>query len=123
MISSRRMLKALSGLLPLGAIGVSVALASTPAKPAGAAVAQQDTADRLRAIRSAVTQVAAEQTGLQPGDPNIRQAWWSNWWGPGWRNGGWRNGGWHNGGWRNGPWNNWHNGWGNGPWNNFWRNW
>ena len=128
MIPSRRMLKALAALLPLGAFGVSVTLAATPAKAADALPAQRDVAQRLQAIRDAVSTVTAEQTGLPPGDPNIERAWWSNW-GPPWRNGGWRNGGWRNGGWRNAGWGNapWGNGWINGPpwnnWNNFWRNW
>ena len=121
MTSSRRMLGALAALLPLGALGISVALASAPAKPAQTEAAERDVAGRLQAIRDAVSKVTADQTGLPMGDPNIQQAWWSNW-NPGWwRNGGWRNG-WGNG-WRNAPWGNWHNGWGNGPWGNWWRNW
>jgi rSAM-associated Gly-rich repeat protein len=131
MISTRRTLKALAALLPLGALAISTALAGTPVKPivtpsqetpGRETGAQSGVAERLKAIRSAVSQVTAEQTGLQPGDPNIQKAWWGNW-RPGWGNGGWRNGGWGNGGWRNGGWGNWHNGWGNGGWHNFWRNW
>jgi rSAM-associated Gly-rich repeat protein len=118
MISSRRLLRSLSVLLPLGAFGVSVALAAAPAKP----ITESDTgkpgiAVRLAAIRDAVSQVTAEQSDLEPDDPDIVKAWWGNW-SPGWGNGGWRN-------WRNG-WNNWRNGWGNGGWHNwpnFWRNW
>lgn len=113
----------LSALLPLGAFGVSAALATAPAKlvaSSGDADAEgRSVASRLEAIRSAVTEVTAEQSGLQAGDPNILKAWWGNWH-PGWGNGGWRNG------WRNGGWGNWHNGWGNGGWHNwpnFWRNW
>ena len=131
MISTRRTLKALAALLPLGALGISTALAGTPAKPivvpGQEAVPPPGVAERLQAIRAAVSQVTAEQTGLQPGDPNIQKAWWGNWrpgwwanWHPGWGNGGWHN--WHNG-WGNGGWHNWHNGWGNGGWHNFWRNW
>ena len=128
MISTRRMLQALGVLLPLGALGVSGALAAAPGKPPAPTTdgPQPAVAERLQAIRAAVSQVTAEQTGLPPGDPNIQKAWWGNWgpgWGnfaPGWRNGGWRN--WHNG-WGNGGWRNWHNGWGNGGWHNFWRNW
>ena len=129
MTRTRRMLKILASLLPLGALGVSIALAATPAKPiigsgnedaASRDVAGRDVAGRLRAIRAAVSEVTAEQAGLQPGDPNIQKAWWGNWrpgwWGNGgWRNwhNGWGNGGWRNGGWGNGGWHNWHNGWGN----------
>ena len=126
MISTRRMLKAIAVLLPLGALGVSAALAAAPAKmianPGGDDAAKPGVAERLQAIRTAVSQVAAEQAGLQPGDPNVAKAWWGNW-GPG---GAWGNGGWRNGGWGNGGWHNWHNGWGNGGWHNwpnFWRNW
>ncbi len=131
MISTWRPLQALGMLLPLGALGVSAALAATPAKPMvltdGANVARPGVAERLHAIRNAVSKITADQAGLQPGDPNIQKAWWGNWhrrfWGPRWGNwhpGLWAN--WHPG-WGNGGWNNWHNGWGNGGWNNFWRNW
>ena len=131
MISTKRMLQALGVLLPLGALGVSGALAVVPGKPGAptgtADGAQPGVAERLQAIRAAVSQVTAEQTGSQAGDPDIQKAWWGNWgpgvwanWHPGWGNGGWRN--WHNG-WGNGGWRNWHNGWGNGGWHNFWRNW
>jgi rSAM-associated Gly-rich repeat protein len=131
MSSVRRTLKVLATLLPMGALGVSSALAAAPGKPiaseVNAEVGQPDVAGRLAAIRSAVSQVTAEQSGLQIGDPNIQKAWWGNWaprfwanWHPGWGNGGWHN--WHNG-WGNGGWHNWHNGWGNGGWHNFWRNW
>jgi rSAM-associated Gly-rich repeat protein len=119
MSTSRRTLKALAALLPLGAFGVSVALAAAPAKPIETAgtSATPSVATRLDAIRSAVSQVTAEQSGLPPSDPNFLKAWWGNW-RPGWGNGGWRN-------WPNG-WHNWHNGWFNGGWHNwpnFWRNW
>jgi rSAM-associated Gly-rich repeat protein len=124
MTRTRRMLKTLASLLPLGALGVSIALAATPAKPiigsgnedaASRDGAGRDVAGRLRAIRAAVSEVAAEQAGLQPGDPNIQKAWWGNWRPGWWGNGGWRNwhNGWRNGGWGNGGWHNWHNGWGN----------
>ena len=120
MSASRRMLKALAALLPLGALGASTALASAAARPAVAA--HDGVAQRLRAIRGAVSELTAKDADLAPGDPNIRKAQWVNWL-PGWGNGGW-----HNGGWRNGGWNNWHNGWhnggwGNGGWHNGWHNW
>jgi rSAM-associated Gly-rich repeat protein len=131
MSSVRRTLKVLATLLPLGALGVSSALAAAPGKPIvpteSADAGQPGIAERLSAIRNAVSQVTIDQTGLQAGDPNILKAWWGNWaprfwanWHPGWGNGGWHN--WHNG-WGNGGWHNWHNGWGNGGWHNFWRNW
>jgi rSAM-associated Gly-rich repeat protein len=127
MISSLRLVKALATLLPLGPLGVSVALAAAPAKPVSPVqdgdTARRDVAGRLQAIRGAVSEIAAGQADLEPGDPNIQSAQWLNFGVPGWRNGGWNN--WNNG-FRNGGWNNWHNGWGNGGWNNWhngWRNW
>ena len=111
MAGTQRMLRAIVGLLSLGSLGVSAALAAVPPKseapPSGeASVAGQGVADRLSAIRRIVSRVTAEHSGLALGDPNIEKAWWGNWH-PGWRNGGW---GWRNGGWHN--WHNWHN-WGN----------
>jgi rSAM-associated Gly-rich repeat protein len=127
MSSARGSLKLLATLLPLGALGISSALAAAPGKPlapvASTEIVQPAVAERLTAIRSAVSQVTAGQSGLQPGDPDIQKAWWGNWaprfwanWHPAWGNGGWHN-------WGNGGWHNWHNGWGNGGWRNFWRNW
>ena len=92
----------LATLLPLGALGVSSALAAAPGKPIvpteSADAGQPGVAERLSAIRSAVSQVTIDQTGLQAGDPNILKAWWGNWaprfwanWHPGWGNGGWHN--------------------------------
>ena len=123
MSTARRTIQVLAALLPLGVAGMSAALAATPGKPAAGVSnpASPGVAARLQAIRAAVSHVATDQTGLEPGDPNIERVWlWGN---GGWRNGGWRNGGWRNGGWGNGGWRNWHNGWGNGGWPNFWRNW
>ncbi len=127
MNTARRALRTLAALLPLGALSISTALAAAPGKPMTPIEAGDDAtpnvSQRLSAIRDVVSSVTSEQTGLQPGDPNIQKAWWGNWgprfwanWHPGWGNGGWGNGGWHN-------WHNWHNGWGNGGWHNFWRNW
>jgi rSAM-associated Gly-rich repeat protein len=118
MTPSRRLLGALTALLPLGALGVSAALAATPVPTA---TATRDVAQRLQAIRDAVSSVTVDPAGPAEGDPAVQRAWWGNG-GPGWwRNGGWRNG-WFNG-WHNGPWGNWHNGWHNGPWGNWWHNW
>jgi hypothetical protein len=111
----QKYLRVLSGLAPVGAIGVSLLLGSTA--PVGAdqdpASAQPWAADhgrvseRLAAIRAAVSAVEGDEAA-KGGD--MRTVWWGN---GGWRNGGW---GWRNGGWRNG-------GWRNGGWRNFWRNW
>jgi|KBSMisStandDraft_5_1062788.scaffolds.fasta_scaffold1114724_2 rSAM-associated Gly-rich repeat protein len=117
------MIKALAALLPLGAMGASAALAATPAKPVDGAATQRGVAERLQAIRGAVSQLTDEAARLEPGDPNVQKVQWLNWGAPGWRNGGWNN--WRNG-WHNGGWNNWNNGWQNGGWHNWhngWRNW
>ena len=99
MTETRNLLKALAALLPLGAFGASSALAAVSAPPVVATdappAAGTGVAARLQAIRAAVT---AAKTGLEPGAPDIRKAWWGNW-----------HAGWGNGGWRN--------------WPNFWRNW
>jgi rSAM-associated Gly-rich repeat protein len=115
----QKYLKILSGLLPVSAAGVSLLLGSSaPAEAAQhpvqpRAADQGRIADRLAAIRDAVSDVAGP--GASTGGKEL--AWWAwrNGGGGAWRNGGWRNGGWRNAGWRNG-------GWGNG-WPNFWRNW
>src|SRR5689334_18261095 len=111
MSSSRRMVKALAALLPLGALGISVTLATSStaqAVPAtGGEVVRHDVAKRLAAIRGAVSEITANETDAESGDPNIQKAQWLNFGVPGWRNGGW---------------NNWRNGWGNGPWGNGWHN-
>jgi hypothetical protein len=115
-------LKILSGIVPAGAVGVSLLLGATTAglaseEPATAqppAADQIRVSDRLAAIRDAVSTVAGEQTAKE-GNKDLRLA-WGNWW----RNGGWGWGyrPWGGWGWPN--WNNWHN-WNN--WNNWWRNW
>jgi len=140
MAQSNRILKALSLVLPAGAVGASVllALASTDALAVSNQTATSPPASgetvstRLQAIRTGVSDMGSA-IGMD-GDAKATPAWWGNggWgrWHPGWGNGGWRNGGWGNGGWHNGGWGNggwgnggWHNGgWGNG-WHNFWHNW
>ncbi len=108
----------LSGIVPVGAAGVSLLLGSTipsearehPLEMQPAAVPDPAVAERLAAIREAVSTVLAPEAA-KPGDDNLHLA-WGNWW----RNGGWRP--WSNWGWPN--WNNWRN-WNN--WNNWWRNW
>jgi rSAM-associated Gly-rich repeat protein len=139
MTTRSRTLRVLSLLLPAGALGISVALASAPAKamvvpdPSSQVKPESGVAARLQAIRAGVSMLDSE-TAPPAGDPNITKAWWANglpWvnvvpWGNGgfrnggWGNGGFRNGGWGNGGFRNGGWGN--GGWGNG-WHNGWRNW
>jgi rSAM-associated Gly-rich repeat protein len=118
----QRYLKILSGIVPIGAAGVSLLLGSTAPAAAdlGPAAAQPRAADALRvaerlaAIREAVSDAAGPEANTA--EPRPQLAWWA--WrngGGGWRNGGggWRNGG--GGGWRNGG---WHNGW-----HNYWHNW
>jgi rSAM-associated Gly-rich repeat protein len=124
MLLRQKYLKVLSRLLPAGAVGVSLTLGATalaaadrePSEAHPAMTGQIRIADRLAAIREAVSVVEGAK-GHKSGE---QVAWWA--WrngGGGWRNGGaaWRNGG---GGWRNGGWGN--GGWRNGPWGNFWRN-
>lgn len=119
----QKYLAILSGIVPVGVVGVSLLLGSTAPSAASQepmaaqprAADQPRVAERLAAIRDAVSEVAGP--GSQPA---AQQLAWGNWRNGGWRNGGWRNGGggfgnWHNGGWHNGG---WHNGW-----HNWWRNW
>jgi hypothetical protein len=110
----------LSGVLPAGAVGVSLLLGSTAPSAANQdpAASQASTSDRdrvaerLTAIREAVSTVAEPEgkAGKPEGDRRLAWGnWWNNWgmyrpWG-GW---GWPN------------WNNWHN-WNN--WRNWWNNW
>jgi len=112
----QKYLKILSDIVPAGAVGVLLLLGSTaqgmasqhPLKAQPRAVNREPVAERLAAIREAVS----DAVGPAAGRGEQRLVWWA------WRNGGggWRNGGWRNGGWRNG-------GWRNGGWGNFWRNW
>jgi len=129
MAEDRRSLRALTQLLPSGAFGLSVSLASADAAAIAAAHPEESksgsVAERLRSIRndvsSAIEQYRKDGAPFVAVDPEQRLAWWGN--------GGWRNGGWHNwgNGWHNGGWGNWHNGWGNGGWHNWgnggWHNW
>lgn len=119
-----RYLKLLSEIMPAGAVGITLLLGSAvaaqaarhPAELQPSASGAATVAERLAAIRRAVSDVA--RPAAQQRDGEQQQLAWGNWW----RNGGWRNGGWRNGGWRNGGWGNWHNGWHNG-WPNWWHNW
>jgi rSAM-associated Gly-rich repeat protein len=137
MSSARRTLKTLAALLPLGALGISSALASTAASnpdstPAPTVAAgtheQPGVAERLAAIRAAVSEITADPTFPQADDPAMQRLAWGNWANfPAWGNGGWKNwgNGWKNGGWNNwaNGWNNWKNNWHNGGWKNYWVNW
>jgi hypothetical protein len=101
----------LSGIVPAGALGVSLLLGSTTPCSAGEhpinslPAATQGVSQRLAAIREAVSELGAPTIRSGEGEQQLA---WGNWW---------RNGGWHNGGW-----GNWRNGWHNG-WPNWWHNW
>ena len=121
----QKYVKILSGMLPAGAVGMSLLLGSTPPSVANEhpAASQPSASDkdrlseRLAAIREAVSEVAEPGGAAAKPDTRNRQLAWGNWWGGGWGYRPW--GGYGYGyGWPN--WNNWHN-WNN--WNNFWRNW
>ena len=128
MAQDRRSVRTLAALLPAGALGLSVSLASADAAASLSQDSSRDAkkpgevAKRLQSIRLSVSD--AMEKYAKDGEPVVgidaetQLAWWGN---GGWRNGGWRNGGWGNGGWHN--WGNggWHN-WGNG-WHNGWLNW
>jgi hypothetical protein len=114
----QKYLKILSGIVPAGAAGVALLLGSTapnaaedPASFQPSAGDKAGVAERLAAIREAVSDVAEAESGAEKSDGNLRLA-WGNWW----HNWGWNPGGGF--GWPN--WNNWRN-WNN--WNNWWRNW
>ena len=121
----QRYLKVLSQIMPAGAVGVSLLLGSAapgdaaqhPATSQPKAADPATVAERLAAIREAVSAVAEPGGTAAKPDTRERQLAWGNWWGGGWGYRPW--GGYGYGyGWPN--WNNWHN-WNN--WNNFWRNW
>jgi hypothetical protein len=121
----QKYVKILSGMLPAGAVGVSLMLGSTtpsvanehPAASRSSASDKDRLSERLAAIREAVSAVAEPAGAAAKSDNRNRQLAWGNWWGGGWGYRPW--GGYGYGyGWPN--WNNWHN-WNN--WNNFWRNW
>ena len=124
----QKYVKILSGMLPAGAVGMSLLLGSTtpsvanehPAASRSSASDKDRLSERLAAIREAVSAVAEPDGAAAKPDNRNRQLAWGNWWGGGW---GYRPWGGYNPygygyGWPN--WNNWHN-WNN--WNNFWRNW
>jgi hypothetical protein len=110
----QRYLTVLSRIMPAGAVGVSLLLgaaapgdaAQRPANSQLSAADRPTVAERLTAIRQAVSDIAGDVVKSRLGEQQLA---WGNWW----RNGGWRNGGW----------GNWRNGWRNGGWHNWWRNW
>ena len=119
MLLQDKYLRILSEIVPAGAAGIALLLGS--AMPSAAArhpisadppaAGRAGVAERLGAIREAVSDVAKGDSGAaHSGDSDLRLA-WGNWW----RNWGARPRGW---GWPN--WNNWRN-WH--PWHNWWRNW
>lgn len=121
----QKYLQILSGMIPAGAAGMSLLIGAVapavasdePALLQPRASQEGRVAERLAAVRDAVSAVAGQPAAQTGNDArNLRLA-WGNWW----RNGGWGWGGyrpWGGWGWPN--WNNWHN-WNN--WNNWWRNW
>lgn len=103
----------LTQLAPLGAVGISLALgavapAAASEPPAGnpPAATNEGIADRLAAIRDAVSAVDQLHADAAKSSDRLDLAYW---WGPGY--------GWY--GYR--PWSNWNNWWHN--WGNFFRNW
>jgi len=115
--------KILSVLLPAGALGMSILLGSTAAQAARetgielqAGSTPPRVAERLAAIRDAVSDVTVFDSKAAPAPEGTERLAWRNWANfgigvPFWNN--WRNG-WRNWGnnWNNG-WNNWGNGWNN----------
>ena len=110
MAQDRRSARALAALLPAGAFGLSVSLASVErgSQPSvrrrPRAKTPGDVAERLHSIRQvgfrgprAVREGWRAVRGGRPGDPAclVGQRRLAN---GGWHNGGWGNGGWHNGG-------------------------
>ena len=125
----QKYLKIVAELAASGALGAVVLLGATPpaaanTEPVAAqpnAAAAEPVAERLAAIRSAVSAAARADATV----PNQLRLAWGNWHNGGW-GGGWGVGfgaPWGNFGfglpWNN--WNNWRNGWHN--WRNFWHNW
>jgi hypothetical protein len=114
----RKYLRIISGIAPMGAVGVSLLLGSMLSGEAAERVAdprppaaEHGVSERLAAIREAVFQVAGSGLSGSHTDPNIQLVWGNRWFNVGWnRRRGWRP-----------PWGNWRNVMA--PWNNFWRNW
>src|SRR6266478_4124632 len=119
----QRYRKILSALLPAGALGMSILLGSTGAEAAReiavdpqAGSAPPRVAERLAAIRDAVSDVTVFENKAAPAPEGTERLAWHNWANfgigiPFWND-------WHNG-WKNWG-NNWNNGWNN--WGNGWNN-
>ena len=119
----------LSVLLPAGVLGMSIVLGSTGARadrevPTGGEplVAPPRVAERLAAIRDAVSEVTGPVSSTTAAPDGTERLAWHNWanfggwplwsdWKNKWKD--WNNN-WHNG------WNNWGNNWNN--WGNGWHN-
>ena len=122
-MSGQNYRKILSALVPAGALGMSILLASGGAQAAREVDPQAGApgvADCLAAIRDAVSAVTMPGSEAAPAAEGSERLAWHNWanfgigipyWND-WRNG-WKN--WGNG-WNNG-WNNWGNGWND--WSNY----
>ena len=116
----QKYLEFLSGIVPAGAASLARLLGSTvpsggaehPASLQPSAAEKSGVAERLAAIREAVSEVTAAEGGAARPDDGDLQLAWGNWW----HNWGWNP--WGGFGWPN--WNNWRN-WNN--WNNWWHNW
>jgi hypothetical protein len=116
----QKYLDILAGIVPAGAVSVSVMLGSAapaaasehPASSQPSAADEAGVGERLAAIREAVSAVIGTDLAEPAAGDNLKLA-WGNWW----RNGGW---GWRRPGWGWPNWNNWRN-WNN--WPNWWRNW
>ena len=132
-MSGQNYRKILSALIPAGALGMSLLLASGGAQAARetaidpqAGAAAPGVADRLAAIRDAVSAVTIPSSEAAPAAEGSERLAWHNWanfgwpvwsdWKNKWKD--WNNN-WHNG------WNNWGNNWNNGwnNWGNNWKNW
>ena len=115
MSGAERYRRILAGLLPAGALGMSILLGSTAAEaaremPAGAQSALGSplrVSERLSAVRDAVSAVTGSETVPATSDGTDQLAWgnWANFGGPAWNN--WSN-----------KWKNWKNAWLNG-WRNY----
>jgi hypothetical protein len=121
--AGQRYRRILSVLVPAGAFGMTVLLGSAGAKaaremPTGPEINQAPparVAERLAAIRDAMSDVSRFETGTTTGPDGTERLAWHNWRNVGWPL--WSD--WHNK-WKD--WNNnWHNGWNN--WGNNWNNW
>ena len=114
----RKYLSIISGIAPMGAVGLSLLLGSTLSAmlPSGLPMRSVRSPNRTSPkdwppFARRFSQWLAPALPANHSDPNIQLVWGNRWF----------NGGWNRGrGWRR-PWGNWRNF--SAPWNNFWRNW